>query len=426
MNLLPAAIEKQARNIRLLVLDVDGVLTDGTLYYSASGENMKGFNAKDGFGIRLLKENNIQTAVITARESAALARRMEDLNITLFYPGCVDKQSAFDELLKKLSLDAGQVAYAGDDLLDLPVMRRVGLAITVADGHRLVQAEADWITSALGGKGAVREIADGLISSQISRINKGFNVVIPARYASSRLPGKPLRLIAGKTMIQRVYEIGLKSGAAKTIVATDDERIKKEVERFGGEVVMTSLSHRSGTDRVAEVVQILGWKEDTVVVNLQGDEPSVDQQLLGTVAHALHDHPEAGIATLASPITDRQELLDINAVKVVINQNSMALYFSRSPIPFVRDDHGKKSEKLPVFNNDVLFLRHIGLYAYRVGVLFEVAAANPSAIETAESLEQLRAMDMGIGIHVSIVEALLGHGVDTENDLNLMESLLGA
>ncbi|MDJ0761657.1 MAG: 3-deoxy-manno-octulosonate cytidylyltransferase [Myxococcota bacterium] len=251
-----------------------------------------------------------------------------------------------------------------------------------------------------------------------------FNVVIPARYGSTRLPGKPLRQIAGKTMIERVYEIGLTSGAEQVIVATDDERIHGEVVRFGGNAVMTSPLHPSGTDRIAEVARSLAWSKDTVVVNLQGDEPSLDPALVEMVAQGLHGHSGAGVATLATPILRDEERFDPNAVKVVTDQNGLALYFSRAPIPWVRDEIKKDSLGPPTLNGGTPFLRHIGLYAYRVGVLLDIADADQSPIEAAESLEQLRAMAMGIRIHVSTVQAPPVPGVDTEEDLDRVACLL--
>ncbi len=245
--------------------------------------------------------------------------------------------------------------------------------------------------------------------------NHGFIVVIPARFGSSRLPGKPLKDICGKTMIRRVYENAIESGADTVLVATDDRRIVDEVEGFGGRAMITEESHRSGTDRVAEVAKREGWSNDTVVVNLQGDEPFLAPALIRQVAHALTENRDTKMATLAAPITHANDLFAPQVVKVVVNSCSRALYFSRAPIPAVRDTDLRALEKLPAH---VSFLRHIGLYAYRVDSLRLIADAKAAPLELAESLEQLRAMWLGIGIHVSVIDAIPMHGVDTEEDLS--------
>lgn len=243
-----------------------------------------------------------------------------------------------------------------------------------------------------------------------------FKIVIPSRYAASRLPGKPLRDIAGRTMIARVWDRAMLSGASEVIVATDDQRIVDEVEACGGRVVMTSPDHASGTDRLAEVAAICKWSDNTIVVNLQGDEPSIPVALLQDVASALDSNASAGIATMATPIQEPSELFSENAVKVVTNEQDMALYFSRAPIPWVRGlfSAAEQSQVLP---SDTTFLRHIGMYAYQAGVLRQIAAHAQSQTERAESLEQLRAMAMGIGIHVTTIAEAPLPGVDTEEDL---------
>jgi 3-deoxy-manno-octulosonate cytidylyltransferase (CMP-KDO synthetase) len=250
-----------------------------------------------------------------------------------------------------------------------------------------------------------------------------FRVVIPSRFAASRLPGKPLRMIAGRSMIARVWEVARAAGAEEVVVATDDQRIIDEVEAIGGTALMTRSDHRSGTDRLAEVVSVLGWDEDTVVVNLQGDEPCMPTALIAEVAQALVDEPEAGIATMATPIASAEELFNPSAVKVVLDESHMASYFSRAPIPWVRDVFaaGSVPERLP---EDVPFLRHLGMYAYRARVLREVAAHAPAPCEKAESLEQLRALAMGVGIVVRTIEEPPPPGVDTEEDLRRVEAAL--
>jgi 3-deoxy-manno-octulosonate cytidylyltransferase (CMP-KDO synthetase) len=228
-------------------------------------------------------------------------------------------------------------------------------------------------------------------------------------------------VIAGKTVVQRVYENAITAGGNEIIVATDDQRIIDEIDKFNGTAMMTSIDHRTGTDRIAEVCHKKGWSDDTIIVNLQGDEPGIGAELIKTVALALADNKDAGIATLATPITDSSDLFNPNAVKVVCGINGMALYFSRAPIPYVRDAFsGSVPEQLP---EDTVFLRHLGLYAYRVGALRSISQHQPVKIEQAESLEQLRAMAMGIKIHVSVTDKSPGHGVDTEDDLKRVEKI---
>ncbi len=221
-------------------------------------------------------------------------------------------------------------------------------------------------------------------------------------------------------MVARVWDLAIASGAAEVIIATDDERIVTEIEACGGKALMTRVSHVSGTDRLAEVASTLGWPDDTVVVNLQGDEPCIPVELIQQVATALSEHPSAGIATMATPITEAAELFNDNAVKVVTDNEGMAEYFSRAPIPWVRGEF-RPGEVPKVLPEAVGFLRHIGIYAYRAGVLSRVAAHAQAPSERAESLEQLRALAMGIGIHVTVISEAPTPGVDTEEDLERVQ-----
>ncbi len=205
------------------------------------------------------------------------------------------------------------------------------------------------------------------------------------------------------------------------IVATDDKRIEMVVKEFGGTAVMTSQRHTSGTERLAEVAESLGWDDAKIVVNLQGDEPCVPGSLIRQLAHALHRESRAQIATVATPIRTPQELFDPNVVKVVLDQSHLANYFSRAPIPWHRDSFAVGGTGLQRLPQDGQFLRHLGLYAYRVGTLKRMAQSAQAVCEKLESLEQLRALSLGIGIHVSVVEEPLGHGVDTEQDLLRVE-----
>lgn len=241
-----------------------------------------------------------------------------------------------------------------------------------------------------------------------------FKVVIPARYASTRLPGKPLLDIAGKPMIAHVCERALEADAEQVVVATDDARIHDTVSALGLQVVMTDPEHQSGTERIAEVATKLGWDEDTIVVNLQGDEPLIPPSYIRDAAAALAGQSQAGIATLAAKIVEPDEIFNPNAVKVVLDKNDYALYFSRAPMPWNRahfpDHHDISDKRLP-------HLRHIGLYAYTVGFLQRYCDWSPSPLESIESLEQLRILWHGEKVLVKIVEQTPEAGVDTEDDL---------
>jgi len=248
-----------------------------------------------------------------------------------------------------------------------------------------------------------------------------FNVVIPARYASSRLPGKPLLTIADKPMLQHVYERALESGAAHVVIATDDQRIEDACELFSANVCITKATHQSGTDRIAEVIQRLDWSDDTIVVNLQGDEPLIQPTLISQVAEDLALHSRAAIATLCSPIHTAAELLDPHVVKVVTDHQGYAMYFSRAAVPWDRDAFAIDMDALP---ENSKHYRHIGLYAYKAGFIQHYSELKPCYIEQVESLEQLRAMWNGYAIHVSISEELPAHGVDTAEDLERVRQLL--
>lgn len=247
-----------------------------------------------------------------------------------------------------------------------------------------------------------------------------FGVIIPARYASTRLPGKPLLTLGGKPMVVHVMELAARAGAAFVVVATDDERVMEAVAQAGGEGILTSSEHETGTDRLAEVARRLHLEPETIVVNLQADEPALPPELLSRVAHALAEQPEAGLATLATPITEARELADPNVVKVVLDQGHKALYFSRAPIPWLRD--GSPLDHDGAARPEETFLRHVGVYAYRVSTLLSLSQTRPAPLEVAEKLEQLRALWLGIKIQVALVPELPAGGVDTEADLVRMRA----
>jgi 3-deoxy-manno-octulosonate cytidylyltransferase (CMP-KDO synthetase) len=250
-----------------------------------------------------------------------------------------------------------------------------------------------------------------------------YRVVVPARYGSTRLSGKPLQPLAGKPMIQRVYECARRSGAQQVIVATDDERIARVARGFGAEVRMTASTLASGTDRVAEVAMREQWPDTDIVVNLQGDEPLMPEALIDQVAAVLAAHPGTDIATLAVPIQSVSVLLDPNVAKVVTDLQQRALYFSRAPIPWSRDGAPAGLASQGSYSGA---RRHLGIYAYRVAALRRIAALPPSEHELLEQLEQLRALDHGMDIRV--VDAVVPPGVEvnTPADLAVVEALLAA
>lgn len=241
-----------------------------------------------------------------------------------------------------------------------------------------------------------------------------FTVIIPARFAASRLPGKPLLDIAGKPMLQHTFERAQQSSAKAVYIATDDQRIYDAAKAFGALVLMTSDVHRSGTDRLHEAAVQLGLGDNDVVVNVQGDEPLIPPSVINQVAANLDIHRKAGIATLCELISNQTEIDDPNSVKVVFDQSGRALYFSRSTIP-----HNGSASASNCY-------RHIGIYGYRVSVLKQFIDWPPSELELSEKLEQLRALHNGVAIHVAVSQEKIPPGVDTQRDLDLVRAFIQA
>ena len=250
-----------------------------------------------------------------------------------------------------------------------------------------------------------------------------FSVVIPARYGSSRLPGKPLADIGGKPMLQWVYERASASAAEQVVIATDDARIESAANLFGAPVCMTAGTHPSGTDRIEEVARILGLADDTIVVNVQGDEPLLPAAVIDQVAANLSNTPEAAMSTLCEPLENADEMFNPNVVKVVTDSKQLALYFSRAPIPWARE---RFKSGQPTAGTAVTAQRHVGIYAYRVRFLHDYVQWPPAELELLESLEQLRAMANGVRIHVAPACEFVPPGVDTQADLEHVRTLLAA
>ena len=250
-----------------------------------------------------------------------------------------------------------------------------------------------------------------------------FRVVIPARYASTRLPGKALLPIGGKPMLQWVYERASSAGALEVLIATDDERIAGAARAFGAEIIMTDPAHASGTDRIAEVARSRSWADHEIVVNVQGDEPLIPAGAIAQVARLLPAHPAADIATLATALESLQELLDPNVVKVVTDTQGTALYFSRAPIPWNSDGApaGLASQR-----NFAGARRHRGIYAYRVAALLRLARLPHGMLEEREKLEQLRALEHGLRIHVEEARERPGPDVNTPTDLERVRALIAS
>ncbi|WP_260258708.1 3-deoxy-manno-octulosonate cytidylyltransferase [Vibrio intestinalis] len=243
-----------------------------------------------------------------------------------------------------------------------------------------------------------------------------FTVVIPARYQSTRLPGKPLADIGGKPMIQWVYEQALQAGAQRVIIATDDERVEKSAQAFGADVCMTSPDHESGTERLAEVVKLMAIPDDHIIVNVQGDEPLIPPSIISQVADNLAKS-QAPMATLGVEIEDEAEVFNPNAVKVVTDKDGYAMYFSRASIPWDRDNFVDNKVVQPL-------LRHIGIYAYRAGFINTYINWQPSALEKIECLEQLRVLWYGEKIHVAVAKEAPAAGVDTPEDLEAVRAII--
>ena len=242
-----------------------------------------------------------------------------------------------------------------------------------------------------------------------------FRVVIPARYDSSRLPGKPLLVFKNKTIIEHVYINACESKAKSVLIATDDERIADVVTSFGAEVCITGQQHMSGTDRLAEAVHIQGWDENDIIVNVQGDEPQMPAENIKQVAEILSNTPSASLATLCYRLSSIEEYQDSNIVKVVMNNDKYALYFSRSPIPYLKEFNPKVLQSSQVF-------RHVGIYSYHVRYLKEFVTREQTSLEKIERLEQLRALEFGDHIIMEECHKMPGIGVDTIQDYHRLKT----
>jgi len=361
---------------QLVFSDVDGVLTDSKINIGRDGELFKSFDVKDGYGIvQWRKKDNHDFVIITSRESEAVDNRASELGVPEVHQGVTNKEQKIENIASRLGFNLEDTVYIGDDLTDVAAMEAVGNACCPANAAQKVKNECSYISPYKGGEGAVRDILNQLESTTQTVLG-----VIPARYGSTRLPGKPLVKIAGKPMIQHVYERARDATLLDDlIVATDDERIAEAVESVGGTTMMTDPAHPTGTDRVAEVAGKVGAD---FTINIQGDEPLIDPDVIDAIVKALREKSPK-VATPIATIEDESLLDDENTVKVVTDTDGKALYFSRSKIP-------SRGEKKSTY-------KHIGLYGFETELLLNYIDME-STLESAEDLEQLRLLENGYEI----------------------------
>lgn len=387
--------------VGLVFSDVDGVLTDSKIHIGDEGEAFKSFNVKDGYGIAKWQEGDgREFVIVTSRESKAVNERAAELGINEVHQDVENKGVVIENIANRLGFDLQESAYIGDDLTDLEAINKVKKPCCPADAPQKIKSECCFVSQFNGGDGAVREIL-----RYLQRTSGKVLGVIPARYGSTRLPGKPLKDLAGKPMIQHVYERANKADLIDNlIVATDDSRIAETVESFGGKVMMTSSDHSTGTDRVAEVAR---KKDAEFTINIQGDEPLIQADVIDSVVSALRTNTPQ-VATPISPIKRESALTNENTVKVVTDNEGKALYFSRSKIP-----HGGSTETT---------FKHIGLYGFRTNLLLDYIGME-SDLESAEDLEQLRLLENGYEIQ-TVTTDYDSKEVNVKSDIPVVEQEL--
>jgi len=383
---------------QLIFSDIDGVLTDSKINIGQDGELFKSFNVKDGYGIvQWRKKDDHDFVIVTSRESAIVENRASELGVQEVHQGVEDKKQKVEDITSRLGFNLKDTVYIGDDLTDLEVMDVVGTACCPVNAAQAVKNECSYISHYMGGDGAVRDILNHLDTASQTILG-----VIPARYGSTRLPGKPLKNIAGKPMIQHVYERA--SNAAlldEIIIATDDERIVEAVESAGGVAMMTNPNHLTGTDRVAEVAEKVGAD---FTVNIQGDEPLINPDVIDAIVTALRENSPK-VATPISTIEDESVLNDENTVKVVTDSDGKALYFSRS--------------KIPSGGGTGTTYKHIGLYGFETELLLDYIDMQ-SDLEAVEDLEQLRLLENGYEIQ-PVQTNYNSKEVNVESDISVVE-----
>lgn len=384
----------------LVILDVDGVLTDGRINIGHSGELYKSFDVKDGSAVARWIRDGGEIVVVTGRESSIVEERARELGIHDVFQSESDKLARIEAIVDDREFDLDDVVFVGDDDGDVEAMKAVGLGVAPRDASGPARRAADVVLERDGGDGAVHELLKKLSTDSWRVLG-----VIPARYASKRLPGKPLVDVAGKPMVQRVYErASMASELDDLVVATDDERIADAIESFGGAAEMTSSHHESGTERVAEVAS--RWDHE-LIVNIQGDEPLIDPDVIDRAVEGVKQS-HARMCTPVSPIEEPNHLDDENVVKVVMDGRGRALYFSRSRIP----SRASVEETY----------RHVGLYVFERELLKDFVEMD-SRLEDQEDLEQLRLLENGYEISTVEVD-YRGKEINVENDIPEVERLL--
>jgi 3-deoxy-D-manno-octulosonate cytidylyltransferase len=383
---------------RLVFSDVDGVLTNGKINIGGNGEIFKSFNVKDGYGIaQWVKKEDREFVIVTSRKSQAVYNRSAELGIQEVHQSVKNKKQKIEQITHRLGFELEDTIYIGDDITDLEAIKTVEKACCPLDAAQEIKSECTYVSRYNGGEGAVRDILTYLEKTTQTALG-----VIPARYGSTRLPGKPLIDIAGKPMIQHVYERASQAELLDDIVvATDDERIIEAVEAIDGTAIMTDPSHKSGTERVAEVAENTDLE---YTINIQGDEPLIDPDVIDSIVTALKQNTPK-VATPISVIKQEPLLTDENTVKVVTDADGKALYFSRSKIPFGGDTETT--------------YKHIGLYGFETELLLDYIEME-SKLESAEDLEQLRLLENGYKIQ-TVKTDYDSKEVNVESDISVVE-----
>lgn len=391
--------------IKMLVMDVDGIMTDGGMFFSGNGEIVKRFNALDGFGLKTLIESGIKVGIISFNVTDVIKHRTNSLGIHKVLTGVKEKGKALEEISAEFKIPLKDIVYMGDDKLDIAALELAGISVTVPNAADEVKFIADMVTEKCGGQGAVREVCDYILKA--GRRPKTIGV-IPARYKSKRFEGKPLAVIDGLPMVVRVYRQAEKARLDNLIVATDDRRILDVCEKYNVKASISDKNFNNGTERVWEVAK--NYQAD-VIVNIQGDEPLIEADVINKLINQFRINPALDMATAMVKVSGDKNIEDENIVKVVSDKNDFALYFSRKPLLY-KDKSGKS-----------FFNRHLGVYAFGRSAIEKYCACSVSQMEMAERLEQLRALDNGL--QIKVVEVVGDYsGVNVLEDIAKVERIL--
>ncbi len=383
------------KKTRLLFTDVDGVLTDGRLLMFSRGSEAKFFHVQDGLGIKRAIEQGVKVGMISGRESSVVRRRAKELGVEIVVQGCADKVSEVRRISDQLDIELDEIAYIGDDLNDLGVMKIVGRPIAVANAVAEVRNASVMTTKRNGGDGAVREAIEWLLSSAETL---SFSIAIPARLQSTRLPRKVLTDICGRPMLRHVFEAARSVEAAQDVVIlTDSGEVASAAEGWGARVILTPADCASGTERIATAIDQL---EGDLIVNLQADQPFLTGELIGDlVTRSIESWEGSDVFTPVFKIENVHDLTDEGIVKVVKDGSGRAVYFSRATVPFLRDQPVER------WLDNATYWGHQGIYLFRRQVLETFFKMQPGALEDVEKLEQLRFMENGLTIQTLEIDA---------------------